>query len=210
MPWRKELRPASLGPPQRSINGQLAGAAAQYSTVVSIRANSDIETMGDFGIAGDSRSGPVTDVSCVECAAPEWWITSTGRRFARTRWATIRPSSLPPAQHEPERKNSLLHVRRLNGFLPSHADLVGSEQLGQIATAVHNADDLHGLDRSLVRVGMYFVEYEKMPLDQQPGSFRNVGTARANPGMVTQQFDFLADGQQNAVGGGSLSLSSAR
>ena len=62
---------------------------------------------------------------------------------------------------------------------------MSSEQLGQIAAAVDDADNFHGLDRPLVRVGVRFIEYQKMPFDQQPGAFGNVGTARAKPGMVS-------------------------
>jgi len=39
-----------------------------------------------------------------------------------------------------------------------------------------------------------------MPLDQQPGTVGDVGTARPDPGMRAQKFDLVADGQHDAVG----------
>jgi hypothetical protein len=41
-----------------------------------------------------------------------------------------------------------------------------SEQFSQIAAAIYDADDFHGLDRPLVGVGLRFIKYQKMPLDQ--------------------------------------------
>jgi hypothetical protein len=54
-----------------------------------------------------------------------------------------------------------------------------------------------------------FIEYQKVPLDQQPGALGDVGAARAKPRMGAEQLDLSLMASKMRSAAGSLSLSKA-
>jgi hypothetical protein len=75
-----------------------------------------------------------------------------------------------------------------------------SYQALQISPAIDNADDVYGLDLTLIRVGLRFIQDEVWFLDKNSCRGPNFGPSLSHTRVSREVFNFRFDGQKDSFG----------